>query len=70
MSVVPNKEVSEVWQPGTITITKRDDEADNGRTLENAVFELYARNNIVHPDGHTGVIYQAGQKVGTFPSNK
>lgn len=60
--------VTEVWQPGTITITKRDDEADNGRTLEGAVFELYARNNIVHPDGHTGVVYSAGQKVGTFPA--
>lgn len=70
VSVAQNKEVNEVWQPGTITITKRDDEADNGRTLENAVFELYARNNIVHPDGHTGVVYKAGQKVGTFPATK
>ena len=70
VSVVPNKEVNEVWQPGTITITKRDDEADNGRTLENAVYELYARNDIVHPDGHTGVVYKAGQKVGTFPATK
>ena len=27
-----------------------------------AVYGLYARNDIVHPDGVTGVVYKAGEK--------
>ena len=31
--------------------------------LEGAVYGLYARNDIVHPDGKTGVLYKKGEKV-------
>lgn len=31
--------------------------------LENAVYGLYARNDIVHPDNKTGVLYKKGTKV-------
>ena len=31
--------------------------------LEGAVYGLYAKKDIVHPDGKTGVIYKAGTKV-------
>lgn len=66
-SVVTNSvSMSNVRQTGTITITKKDNTTSN--PLSDAVFELYARNNIVHPDGKTGVIYSAGTKVATFPA--
>ena len=32
-------------------------------SLEGAVYGLYARNDIVHPDGKTGVLYKKGTKV-------
>lgn len=53
-------------QKGRITLTKSDNETDN--PLSQAVFKLYARSNIVHPDGKTGIIYSAGQEVATFPA--
>ncbi len=34
--------------------------------LEGAVYGLYARNDIVHPDGATGVIFKAGDLVATM----
>ncbi len=56
---------------GSITITKEDSEtgaiAQGDATLTGAVYGLYARNNIVHPDGHTGILYTAGSLVATFP---
>lgn len=39
-------------------------------TLENAVYGLYAREDIVHPDGATGVIYKAGEKVATLTTDE
>lgn len=57
---------------GSITITKEDSEtgaiAQGDATLSGAVYGLYARNNIVHPDGHTGILYTAGTLVATFPA--
>lgn len=57
---------------GSITITKEDSEtgaiAQGDATLTGAVYGLYARNNIVHPDGHTGILYTAGTLVATFPA--
>ena len=49
-----------------ISLEKRDAEtkqavAQGDATLEKAVYGLYARNDIVHPDGITGVIYKAGE---------
>ena len=35
-------------------------------TLEGAVYGLYARENIVHPDGTTGIVYKAGDLVSTL----
>lgn len=37
--------------------------------LEGAVYGLYARNDIVHPDGATGVIYKAGDLVATLTTD-
>lgn len=51
-------------QVGSITITKKDSETDN--LVDNAVYGLYARSNIVHPDGVTGILYTKDQLVGTF----
>ena len=39
-------------------------------TLKNAVYGLYARKDIVHPDGATGVIYKAGERVVTLTTNE
>lgn len=58
---------------GEIHINKRDMELENGETaaydsygdaqgdgtLEGAVYGLFAAEDIVHPDGKTGVVYQA-----------
>lgn len=35
-------------------------------TLEGAVYGLYAREDIVHPDGTTGIVYKAGDLVSTL----
>ena len=59
-----NQGVTDKWQPGTITVTKVDDET--GTPIEGVVFELYARNNIKHPDGKSADVYKAGDKIGEF----
>ena len=51
-------------QLASVTITKRDSETNN--LVDNAIYGLYARSNIVHPDGVTGVLYTKDQLVGTF----
>lgn len=38
--------------------------------LENAVYGLYARNDIVHPDGATGVVFKAGSLVATLTTDE
>uniref|UniRef100_UPI00257E29C2 SpaA isopeptide-forming pilin-related protein n=1 Tax=Blautia sp. TaxID=1955243 RepID=UPI00257E29C2 len=38
--------------------------------LEKAVYGLYARENIVHPDGVTGVMYKAGDQVATLTTDE
>lgn len=35
-------------------------------TLKGAVYGLYARENIIHPDGTTGIVYKAGDLVATL----
>lgn len=66
-----NLSLANVRTTGSITITKEDSEtgaiAQGDATLSGAVYGLYARNNIVHPDGHTGILYTAGSLVATFP---
>ena len=39
-------------------------------TLEKAVYGLYARENIVHPDGVTGVMYKSGDQVATLTTDE
>ena len=39
-------------------------------TLEHAVYGLYARQDIVHPDQKTGVIYKAGEQVATLTTDQ
>lgn len=39
-------------------------------TLEGAVYGLYARENIVHPDGATGILHKAGDLVATLKTDK
>ena len=41
----------------------KENKAQGDASLENAVYGLYARNDITHPDGKTGVIYKAGTVV-------
>lgn len=38
-------------------------------TLEKAVYGLYAREDIVHPDKKTGVIYKAGTEIATLTTD-
>ena len=67
-----NLSLANVRTTGSITITKEDSEtgaiAQGDATLSGAVYGLYGRNNIVHPDGHTGILYTAGTLVATFPA--
>lgn len=67
-----NLSLANVRTTGSITITKEDSEtgaiAQGDATLTGAVYGLYARSNIVHPDGHTGILYTAGTLVATFPA--
>ena len=58
-----------------ITIQKRDAETNQAvpqgdASLEKAVYGLYAREDIVHPDGATGVIYKAGDQVTTLTTDE
>ena len=39
-------------------------------TLKKAVYGLYARENIVHPDGATGVMCKAGDQVATLTTDE
>lgn len=53
---------------GKITVRKKDKETDSftpqgDATMVGAEYGLYARMDIVHPDGHTGVVYPAGTLV-------
>ena len=59
----------------TIRLLKKDKETNQNvpqgdATLEKAVYGLYAREDIIHPDGTTGVIYKAGDRVATLTTDK
>lgn len=59
----------------TITLQKKDKETNQAiyqgdAALEKAVYGLYAREDIVHPDGKTGVLYHAGERVGTLTTDE
>lgn len=58
-----------------ISLQKKDKETNTNQpqgdaALEKAVYGLYARKDIVHPDGATGVIYKAGEQVATLTTDK
>lgn len=53
-------------QLATINLTKMDSETSN--KVDTAIYGLYANKPIVHPDGHTGVLFNAGDLVATFPA--
>ena len=38
-------------------------------TLKGAVYGLYAREDIVHPDGQTGVLYPSGTQIATLTTD-
>lgn len=53
---------------GKISIIKKDAERKTNKSqgdaiLEHAVYGLYAKENILHPDGVTGVLYKADELV-------
>ena len=59
----------------TIRLQKKDKETNKNipqgdAMLEHAVYGLYARNDILHPDKKTGVLYKAGEQVGTLTTDK
>lgn len=58
----------------TIHLVKKDKEtgkeAQGDATFEGAVYGVYARENIIHPDGKTGILYKAGSQVATMTVDK
>ena len=44
--------------------------AQGDASLEGAVYGLYARNDIVHPDGATGIVFKAGDLVATLTTDE
>ena len=55
---------------GTIHLVKKDKKTgevtQGDAVFEGAVYGLFAREDIVHPDGKTGVLYKAGTQVATL----
>lgn len=61
-------DVKEKPAKGKILVKKKDKETDSftpqgNATMVGAKYGLYAKTNIVHPDGHTGTVYAAGTLV-------
>lgn len=58
----------------TIHLVKKDKETgretQGDATFEGAVYGVYARENIIHPDGTTGILYKAGSRVATMTVDK
>lgn len=54
----------------TIRLVKKDKETgretQGDAAFEGAVYGVYARENIIHPDGKTGILYKAGSQVATM----
>ena len=68
------KNVTDERVRATIKLTKQDSETGSvpqgDATLEGAVYGLYAREDIVHPDGTTGVIHKAGTLITSLKTDK
>ena len=54
-------------QLGSITIQKLD--KDTKVPVSGAVYGLYAKEDIVHPDGKTGIVHKQDDLVGKFPES-
>lgn len=58
----------------TIHLVKKDKETGRNTqgdaNFEGAVYGVYARENIIHPDGKTGILYKAGSQVATMTVDK
>lgn len=55
---------------GRVTVLKYDTESEIGKpqgdaVLDGAVYELRAAADIIHADGHTGILYRKGDLVRT-----
>lgn len=59
-----NLELGNQHQTGSVTITKFDKQTNN--PLDEAIYGVYAKEDIIHPDGKTGVVYKADQLVQQF----
>lgn len=58
-----------------ISLYKKDLETNTNKaqgdaTLKGAVYAIYAKKDIVHPDGKTGILYKAGEKVAELVTNE
>ncbi len=54
---------------GKLKLVKKDAQTGTPQgdaVLEGAVYGLYAREDVVHPDGSTGVMFRAGEQVATL----
>lgn len=69
-----SKNVTDKPVKAMITLSKQDAEtgstAQGDATLEGAVYGLFAREDIVHPDGTTGVLHKKNTQVATFTIDK
>ena len=58
----------------TIDLVKEDSEAGNSAqgdaVFEGAIYGLYAREDINHPDGRSGVLYKKDEQVATLTTDK
>ena len=55
-------------QTGRLTLMLADGQTT--RPLSGGVYNIYAADDIVHPDGKTGTVYRAGQLVQTISTNR
>ena len=68
------KNVTDKRVNAKLNIAKQDaetgNEAQGDATLEGAVYGLYAREDIVHPDGRTGTIYKKDTLITSLTTDK
>lgn len=69
-----NKNVTDKRVTASISLAKQDSETGNtaqgDASLQGAVYGLYAREDIVHPDGKRGVLFKAGAQVATLTTDE
>ena len=69
-----NKNVTDKRVAATISLHKQDAETGNtpqgDATLEGAVYGLFACEDIVHPDGKSGVLYKKGTQITSLTTDK